>query len=480
VSAFTANKYVVITSIDPPEGKGGGPNGVPVCDYQWFDVPLVARPSLAIVGDVTGDDVNDLVACLAFTASVAVAPGLPGGGVGEPFLLDTTGLPLRPFIGDFDGNGRNDVMALSGLGDRVNLWLARDSGTLVGARNHASGLPGASWAEGADFDGDGDFEIVVGSNSNATLSILGGDNGGLVVEGSVAVGLDIFQLEAADIDLDGRVDIVVSVPGGLRILRNSSTPGNYSFEVLPVSPMTLASGTNPFGISVSDLDRDGDVDIAVCDYDGGGVHIVRGTPVPFEFEAETILNVGGGPVDVVAGDFTGDGLPDLAVSRSNQSNIAILRNEGGGVFAESMAITVGQLPNYLITADFNRDGRADLVVSNAVSGSITVLFGTGNGFNGVDYEAGALPTALLARDLTQDGLPDILVVSLQSGDFRVLVGDGNGSFPLLPTFPGTLGASDAVLQDMTGDGLPDLLITSLISNRVSLVRNASEPVAPQL
>jgi len=53
----------------------------------------------------------------------------------------------------------------------------------------------------------------------------------------------------------------------------------------------------------------------------------------------------------------------------------------------------------------------------------------------------------------------------------VLVGDGLGNFPQLPRFPGTLGASDAVLQDMTGDGQPELLISSLVTDRVSLVRN---------
>jgi hypothetical protein len=82
---------------------------------------------------------------------------------------------------------------------------------------------------------------------------------------------------------------------------------------------------------------------------------------------------------------------------------------------------------------------------------------------------------LLARDLTQDGNPDILVASLQSGDFRVMVGDGAGGFPLLPTFPGTLGASDAVLQDMDGDGKPELFLASLVTNRVSLVQNISVP-----
>ena len=77
----------------------------------------------------------------------------------------------------------------------------------------------------------------------------------------------------------------------------------------------------------------------------------------------------------------------------------------------------------------------------------------------------------MAKDMTGDGLVDILVASLASGDFRILVGDGAGSFPQLPTFPGTLGASDVVMQDMTGDGKPDLVASSLITDRISFVRN---------
>ena len=77
----------------------------------------------------------------------------------------------------------------------------------------------------------------------------------------------------------------------------------------------------------------------------------------------------------------------------------------------------------------------------------------------------------MAQDLTGDGVVDILVASLASGDFRVLVGDGAGSFPLLPSFPGTFGASDVVLQDMTGDGKPELMVSSLVTNRISFVRN---------
>ncbi|MCB9878268.1 MAG: VCBS repeat-containing protein [Planctomycetes bacterium] len=467
VSAFGTNHYVVITEILPP-GKG------PECDYVSFDVPIPGRPGLCAVADVTGDGVDDIVGCLAFDASIVIVPGLQGGGVGDLETLDSSGMPLRPFVGDFDGNGRNDIFALAGAGNRVNLWLARNSGAIAGARSYPSGLAGASWVESGDFDGDGDTELLVGCDLDTRLTILGGVGGVLVQEGTIEIGDTIHQLRAGDIDVDGKLDVVVGVPGGIKVLRNESTPGNYSFGVLPDVSTAIGSSDFPFGIAIADLDRDGDNDLAVCDYLGGGVHILPGTAQPFVFGTEVVVNVGGGPVDVARGDFTGDGLLDLAVSRVDQSDIVVLRNLGNLQFTEFLAVPVGQSPNYLVTEDFNRDGRADLVVSNAESGTVSVLFGGANGFSGEEYAAGAAPTALMARDLTGDGFVDILVTSLQSGDFRVLVGDGRGSFPLLPAFPGTFGASDAALADMNQDGLPDLVVASLVTDRISLVRNISE------
>ena len=490
VSAFSANKYVVITEIFGPIAKGVQQQGpfVNEAEYASFDIPVAGRPSLSTIADVTGDGLVDLVGCLAFQNSMVVAPQqalpqgqvntlqgqLEGGPYSKQFQLDTTGLPLRPFVGDADGNGKNDLFALSGLGGRINLWLANDSGRLAGARNHKTNLVGASWVEAADFDGDGQPEIVTGSFNTSTLSFLGrADGDELAVETLFDVGLGVLQLKSADLDLDGKVDLIVGVDGGLRVLRNRSVGGVYDFELLG-TPVAIGSGTFPFGMSVTDLDRDGDFDIAVCDFVGGGVHLIPGTPTPFVFGTETVIDLGGGPIDVVAADFTGDGQLDLAVSRGNQSDIVVLRNDGAFAFSQFLNVPVGDAPNYLVTADFNRDARADLVVSNAASGTITVLFGNASGFSGQSYPAGALPTALMARDLSGDGIPDILVTSMQSGDFRVMVGDGTGSFPLLPTFPGTAGASDALLQDMTGDGRPELVISSIISNRVSLVLNITQ------
>lgn len=489
VSCFLANRFTVITEMIPQVvGKGqDGTFGGSVWDYVSFDVTVKDRPSVSTIADVTGDGRQDLIGCLAYRASIMVAPQLAGGGVSDidetKRLYDSTTVPLRPFVADFDHNGQNDLCVLSGGGGyRINLWRSNGAGRLLGARNFETGLPGASWMVGGDFDRDGDKEVIVGSEASTQVSVLGAGDaaaGTLVHEATFDVGAQITQLESADFDLDGRPDLIVCVPGGVKVLRNTSSGGAYSFELPAGTPGNLGSAQAPFGATAGDFDRDGNLDLAVCDSAGGGLHILRGTTVPFVFQVEVIVPIGGKPMDVVAADFTGDTLVDLAVSREDFADILLLRNvtPSGGLpvgasgFEEFLSIPVGLSPNYLITSDFNVDGRADLVVSNGDSGTVSVLFGSASGFTGQSFAAGAGPTALLAQDLTADGVPDVLVASLVSGDFRVLVGDGQGGFPLLPSFPGTWGASNAVLQDMTADGLPDLMISSLITERISLVRN---------
>jgi len=492
VSAFLGNRYTVVTDTFPSIGKNGTDGGIffETRDYTSFDVTMPDRPLLSTVADVTGDGRADLVATVAFRATVVVAPQLPGGGVSDDDttkqFYDTSGNggPLRPCVVDVDENGKNDLLLLHGLGAQATLWLANDEGRLLGARSFDPQLPGASWMVGGDFDGDGDNEVIVGNDDNQGLAVLGsGSNpagGSLFLETTLSAGVPIRQLESADLDIDGRVDLIVSTPGGVKVLRNTSSGSGYSFATPVGTPDILGSGNEPFGAAAGDFDRDGNMDIAWCDF-AGGLHIVRGTNAAWTFLPELVLPLGGKPIDVVAADFTGDGRLDLAVSREDAANITILRNttptSGLGPtdigFEEFLSVPVGNSPNYLVTADFNRDGRADLVVSNGDSASVSVLFGSASGFLGQQFAAGTGPTALLARDLTNDGFVDILVASLVSGEFRILVGDGNGGFPSLPSFPGTWGASNAVLQDMTSDGRPDLMISSLVTRRVSLVRNIS-------
>lgn len=467
VSCYEQNRFTVITSFPAQPG---------IQAYTAENVIAEGRASLTTIGDVTGDGRADLIACVVDRASVLVVPQATAGGLGQPFQLDSTGLPLRPSVVDVDRNGKNDLIVLSGLADRVNLWLSDLSGKLLGARNWDSSLMEAGLSTSVDLDGDGQPEVLVADVHESRLVVMAStETLSLVPTQTIELGAAVSQIRVADINRDQKKDLVVSTRAGIKLLRNLSTIGNVALELVPGAALAFGNADGPLGTTVADLNRDGFLDIAVAGYDSGNVQLLLGTANAFDYSAAPqILAVTGGPVDVVAADFTGDKIVDLAVSRRLLSDILVLRNDGLGNFTQLVSIPVGAAPNFLLGEDFDRDGRMDLAVANEGEDSVSVLFGTAQGFRSASFAAGNFPSALLTEDLTGDGLPDILVASRLGEDFRVLVSDGRGSFSNVFTFPGTLGASAVSTADFDADGDRELVIASVVTNRLSVVKSLQQ------
>src|SRR3989442_4227839 len=79
------------------------------------------------------------------------------------------------------------------------------------------------------------------------------------------------------------------------------------------------------------------------------------------FQTAPKFDTGPNPVFVAAGDFNGDGKPDLAVANAGTNNVSVLLGKGDGTFHTAVNYAAGAQPRSVAVADFNGDGKADLV-----------------------------------------------------------------------------------------------------------------------
>lgn len=345
-----------------------------------------------------------------------------------------------------------------------------------------NGLPGAA---------DTQFQVVLDS----AVGI--GPAPTFAAQQSFAVGPNPYAVAAADVNGDGKADLlVVSLSGGIVVRLNTTAPGattpSYGAQ------QAFATSANPHSLSTADVNGDGRLDLVAANQSDGNVSVLLNTTTPGAtaptFATQQTFAAGSLPTSTTATDVNGDGKPDLVVANYLGNSVSVLLNTTaqGAVtasFSAQQTFATGSNPTRVVAADVNGDGKADLIVSNLSSNSVSVLLNaTAPGAAAPlflaqqTFPTGAAPYAVDAADANGDGEPDLVVANYNGNTVSVLFnltapGATSVSFTAQRSFATGTQPYCVSATDVNGDGKPDVVASNVGSNSVSVLLNTTVPGA---
>jgi hypothetical protein len=490
-------------------GKGNGTFATPTV-YSILDQSGYA--GIAAV-DVNGDGILDLIVTnnvgsysAGYTASVEVLLGNPDGTFEAGIVTSVPGdfVVYSMAVGDLNSDGKLDVVVTEqGINSDINAaatLLGNGDGTFQAPVAYAAPTSASGTIAVADLNGDGFLDVVVGNQSNASISILLGDGSG-GFSSSFALNMPGYPnyVMARDLNADGFADLVIAgygVEGEIGSVWVLLGNGNGTFK----QAVVYGSGQNPGAFAMGDVNEDGKLDIVSAGPEvflGNGDGTFR--PAVSFYPATTIIGVAdfnldgkpdiltltnqtlamllgkgddsfvslpdytrGFPSKILTGDFNGDGVTDLAFLEDG-SGIATLLGQAGGKFKQGSSLQLNLRPGslkFLVSGDFNHDGKVDIAFADSYSGvgAIYVAFGNGEGgfLTPVEYTVPDAVYSLVVADFNRDGNLD-LAVSGAKGIY-ILFGTASGTFGSATLSASYLNEGSKVMAsgDFNGDGLVDL------------------------
>lgn len=376
--------------------------------------------------DLDGDNLNDVISANSGSTSSPpfgvtiyrnnlAAPGNFSFAAKSSFLASTRTLNIE--CGDVNGDGKKDLIATeSDPGNRV-------------------------------------FVLINTSPGAGTISF--------TTQNIPLPGKSPKRVEVADLDLDGRPDLVVTDQNtenkDLLILPNTSSGATVSFGTAVILGIPVTSNSGSEGLAIQDLDGDNYPEIITNQglSSGGNVFVYANDSRQGNFIFSRVMkadiapgspNATGAPINVRVGDIDGDSKSDIVVTQFLGGKISVMLNQSTSTeikFGTPVSVTTDLFPWGLDVGDLDGDGKLDIVVAS-LTGPVTE--------------------------------PNPKSISILNNTSTV----GNVSFAAVLKQPTDFVNRHIAVGDIDGDSKPDIAYTSVddntrgvLSSRLSFFRNKS-------
>jgi hypothetical protein len=299
-------------------------------------------------------------------SKIWVAPGDGAGGLGSPVYVNAGPNTLCAAMADFDHDTHLDIVATNETEAKVSVVRGFGNGTFQYPPVPYATAVYPRYVVAGDVNGDGHPDIVASNFGSSSVSVLLGNGAaGFAPKIDTPTPVNPYRMAIGDLNGDGRQDVVVEC--ALQVVTLLGTPSG----ALISKPTGL--GAEVEAVALADLDLDGKLDLLAA-----GLYsllYLRGKgDGTFAAGVANFLGLDT-PYGIAAGDWNGDGHPDVAVADFGRGAIATLYGNSTGVLAGPQMIGVGHGPSGLATGNFNGDGSSDLAVVVGAIEHVQVLLG---------------------------------------------------------------------------------------------------------
>jgi uncharacterized protein (TIGR03437 family) len=396
-------------------------------------------------GDFNGDGKTDLLMTGASStgSTLSLLPGSANGQFQPAVNIPVPGRTDVVAVGDFNKDGRLDIAV---LGSQLNILLNQGGNTFRAGAQYASLIPSIV----ADFDKDGRLDI--GGPFNGGFGVMLG-NGDGTFRGPAAfnVGSNPTAAVSADFNRDSSLDVAVlntgtpgnsADPGGVSVLMGSGA-GSFGPAI------NIAAGLNPRALAVADVNGDGRPDLIVANGStaaGYQVAVMLGKgDGTFQQPTSVPLPAGEAPNTLAVTDIDGDGNPDIiAGDCCSDASTVYFRGNGDGTFQPYISFYGGNNVRSIVTGDWNGDGKPDLALGYSATGNPSV--GGVAVLTNYLKNTAAITVTSAASFLTGPIAPDS-ITTLFGKTLTTETGTAGGDISTLPTL---LANTTVTIQDSKG------------------------------